>query len=164
MLKCIFLSFIYLFERDRDSTSGEEANKRGREHPKQTPCCQCRTCHGAWAYKTIRSWLEPKSRIWRLTWLSHPAASKTLLRTNWNEFQKHPSKWDLFIYDIQLCHLFIEKKFWLWKSKRDPEGILWQGGRESRNSATLVQLHCFILEQVQIKGRKKGPLRLFVIS
>ena len=68
--------FIYLLRekaRERMGRRGAE-----RENPKQAPCCQHRECCGAPSHK-LRSWPEPKSRVWHSTNLATQAPYKYFL-------------------------------------------------------------------------------------
>ena len=60
----IFFKFIYLFERDRDSPSGEGAE---RENPKQAHIASTEPDVQLETHKATSSWPELKPRFRRLT-------------------------------------------------------------------------------------------------
>ena len=50
-LKFFFLIFTYFERASERERAAEEQRERKRENPKQAPCCQHRTWHGAWTHK-----------------------------------------------------------------------------------------------------------------
>ena len=71
LLICIYFLNVYLFifrerERERETERGTE-RERERENPKKALHCQLRDWRGAQSHELMRSWPEPRSRVWHLT-------------------------------------------------------------------------------------------------